>query len=191
MDKNRKPLLFLTLLLVSSLLHFIPIEDAFFFGKAKTERTNSPKMRAFVTGGGWIDSVEGAYNLDPSLTGRARFGFVSKYKDGAREPSGNIEFSFHMADLNFHSTGFEWLIIVGSMAKFKGTGAINGEEGYRFMVTVVDSYNSDGEMADIFRIEIWDMVSDMVIYDNKLMEGDDLQEGTVVCGGNITVHNKG
>ena len=33
----------------------------------------------FVTGGGWIDSPEGAYIPDPSLTGKANFGFVSKY----------------------------------------------------------------------------------------------------------------
>ena len=32
----------------------------------------------FVTGGGWIDSPAGAYTADPSLTGKANFGFVSK-----------------------------------------------------------------------------------------------------------------
>ena len=33
----------------------------------------------FVTGGGWIDSPAGAYAPDPTLTGKANFGFVSKY----------------------------------------------------------------------------------------------------------------
>ena len=37
----------------------------------------------FVTGGGWIDSPAGAYLADPSMTGKANFGFVSKYKKGA------------------------------------------------------------------------------------------------------------
>ena len=37
----------------------------------------------FVTGGGWIDSPAGAYIFDPSLTGKANFGFVSKYLKGA------------------------------------------------------------------------------------------------------------
>ncbi|MCK5415621.1 MAG: hypothetical protein KAJ35_09595, partial [Thermoplasmata archaeon] len=32
----------------------------------------------FVTGGGWIDSPEGAYVADETLSGRANFGFVSK-----------------------------------------------------------------------------------------------------------------
>jgi hypothetical protein len=40
----------------------------------------------FVTGGGWIDSPAGAYAPDPSLAGKATFGFVSKY--GAYRPDG-------------------------------------------------------------------------------------------------------
>ena len=40
----------------------------------------------FVTGGGWIDSPVGAYIPDPTLTGKANFGFVSKYKKGAQVP---------------------------------------------------------------------------------------------------------
>ncbi|MDX1409207.1 MAG: PKD domain-containing protein, partial [Saprospiraceae bacterium] len=36
----------------------------------------------FVTGGGWIDSPVGAFMSDPLLTGKANFGFVSKYKKG-------------------------------------------------------------------------------------------------------------
>src|SRR5204863_4620252 len=36
----------------------------------------------FVTGGGWITSPAGAYVTDPTLTGKANFGFVSKYEKG-------------------------------------------------------------------------------------------------------------
>jgi len=58
----------------------------------------------FVTGGGWINSPAGAYIADPSLTGKATFGFVSKYQKGANVPTGNTEFLFKVADLNFKST---------------------------------------------------------------------------------------
>lgn len=34
----------------------------------------------FVTGGGWITSPAGAYAANPALTGKATFGFESKYK---------------------------------------------------------------------------------------------------------------
>ena len=40
----------------------------------------------FVTGGGWINSPAGAYVADPTLTGKANFGFVSKYQKGATVP---------------------------------------------------------------------------------------------------------
>ncbi|MGH7676864.1 MAG: PKD domain-containing protein, partial [Gemmatimonadaceae bacterium] len=36
-----------------------------------------------VTGGGWIQSPAGAYDADPSLAGKATFGFVAKYQPGA------------------------------------------------------------------------------------------------------------
>ena len=48
----------------------------------------------FVTGGGWIDSPAGAYVADPSLTGKAIFGFVAKYKKGANVPDGTTQFVF-------------------------------------------------------------------------------------------------
>ena len=37
----------------------------------------------FVTGGGWIDSPEGAYSADPDLSGKSNFGFIAKYKKAA------------------------------------------------------------------------------------------------------------
>ena len=48
----------------------------------------------FVTGGGWIDSPAGAYAANPALTGKANFGFVSKYQNGNNVPTGNTEFQF-------------------------------------------------------------------------------------------------
>ncbi len=45
----------------------------------------------FVTAGGWIDSLPGAYQPDPSQTGKANFGFVAKYKKGDSLPGGNVE----------------------------------------------------------------------------------------------------
>jgi hypothetical protein len=62
----------------------------------------------FVTGGGWIDSPAGAYSAIPALTGKATFGFVSKYLKGANTPTGQTEFDLHVANFNFHSTAYEW-----------------------------------------------------------------------------------
>jgi hypothetical protein len=80
----------------------------------------------FVTGGGWIDSPLGAYKADETLSGKATFGFVAKYKKGANVPDGNTEFQFKAGDLNFHSTSYDWLVVAGANAKFRGVGTING-----------------------------------------------------------------
>lgn len=106
----------------------------------------------FVTGGGWIDSPEGAYVADPSLTGRANFGFVSKYKKGAHVPTGTTEFQFHAGDLNFHSTSYDWSVVAGNKAKFKGEGTINGVHGYTFQISADDDNGTcQGLVADSFR----------------------------------------
>ena len=134
----------------------------------------------FVTGGGWIDSPEGAYAPDPSLAGKANFGFVSRYKKGADIPSGQTEFQFKVADLNFHSSSYDWLVInqAGLRAQFKGTGTINGIGSYKFILWASD------DDTDTFRIKIWTEVDEVetVIYDN----GTDQAIG----GGNIVVHTK-
>jgi len=111
----------------------------------------------FVTGGGWIDSLPGAYVPDELLTGKANFGFVSR--------------------LNFHSSSYEWLVVnqAGTRAQFKGSGTINGDGVYKFMLRA-----GDGD-PDTFWIQIWEEIDDkeMVIYDN----GSDQS----VAGGSIIV----
>jgi hypothetical protein len=137
----------------------------------------------FVTGGGWINSLAGAYKPDPYLAGKASFGFVSKYKKGAIRPVGNAEFRFQVADLNFHSDTLQWLVVNqnGSNAQFKGEGTINGAvapswENYKFMI-----WATDGD-PDTFRIKIWYLDGDTVtvVYDNEI--------GQAIDRGNIVVH---
>jgi hypothetical protein len=138
----------------------------------------------FVTGGGWIDSPAGAYMPDPSLVGKATFGFVSKYKRGAIYPTGYTGFRFQVADLNFQSDTYDWLVLTGrDYVKFKGSGFINGElapngDEFKFMLWAGD------EEPDTFRIKIWYEVDDFehVVYDN----GMDQEIG----GGSIVVHTK-
>jgi PKD repeat protein len=143
----------------------------------------------FVTGGGWIDSPEGAYPADPTLTGKANFGFVSKYQHGAAVPSGNTQFRFRAADLGFHSTAYQWLVVAGPQAKFKGDGEINGVGDYGFMLSARDGQRPGGGGSDKFRIKIWDKATDAVIYDNQIEDDDDAPPTTVIGGGSIVIHN--
>ena len=143
----------------------------------------------FVTGGGWIDSPTGAYAADPTATGRANFGFVSKYKKGANTPTGQTEFRFTAGDLEFHSTSYDWLVVAGAHAKYKGVGTVNGAGNYGFMLTATDSDIQGGGASDSFRIKLWNMGDgDAVIYDNQPGADEYVYDGTELGGGNIKIH---
>ena len=148
----------------------------------------------FVTGGGWIDSPSGAYtpedNTDPDLKGKATFGFVSKYKKGATVPTGQTEFQFHVANLNFQSTSYQWLVIAGAKAHYKGWGTINGTGDYCFMLTAIDGQINGGVGLDKFRIQIWDENNnEALVYDNQVGELNDYADPTTaIAGGSIVIH---
>jgi hypothetical protein len=135
----------------------------------------------FVTGNGWIDSPAGAYKDDPSLTGRATLGFVSKYQKGATVPAGNTEVQFKAGSLNFRSGSYDSLVITGSdYAQFKGTGTINGAGTYKFEVWARDA------VSDTFRIRIWtedeSTGAETDVYDNGFDQA--------IGGGSIMIHTK-
>ncbi|MCL5958072.1 MAG: PKD domain-containing protein [Chloroflexi bacterium] len=141
----------------------------------------------FVTGGGWINSPPGAYPSNPALTGKATFGFVSKYEKGATVPTGNTEFQFKVANLNFHSTSYQWLIVSGPKAQFKGSGTINGAGDYGFMLTATDGHINGGGV-DKFRIKIWDRATGEIVYDNQMGDSDTADATTAIQGGSIVIH---
>ena len=139
-----------------------------------------------VSGGIAVDEHELVVPL--GVTGKANFGFVSKYKKGASVPTGNTEFHFKAGNLNFHSSSYDWLVITGNnTAKFKGEGTINGDvapngDPFKFQIWAGDGTGTNGE--DTFRIKIWweDGSVEHVVYDNG-MDQD-------IGGGNIVVHAK-
>src|SRR5205807_2103168 len=92
----------------------------------------------FVTGGGWINVQAGSYTGDPTLSGRANFGFNSQYKKGATVPTGETEFNFQVGNFNFHSDAYTWLVVSGYKAQYKGSGSVNGVSGYDFTLTAYD-----------------------------------------------------
>jgi PKD repeat protein len=143
---------------------------------------------AFVTGGGWIDSPAGAYVADPNLIGKANFGFVSKYEHGATVPTGNTTFRFQAANLGFQSTSYDWLVVGGARAQFKGTGTINGAGSYTFMLTAIDGQLNGGGGVDKFRIRIWG--DDGLVYDNQLNAPDTADPTTALVGGSIFIHKQ-
>jgi hypothetical protein len=120
----------------------------------------------------------GAGPIVESLSGKASFAFNAKYKKGANVPGGQTEFQFKAGDLNFHSSGYDWLVVDpgASSAQFKGTGTLNGADGYQFMIWVTDG------SPDTFRIQIWNAADGTVVYDNGMDQA--------IGGGSIVFHSK-
>jgi uncharacterized repeat protein (TIGR01451 family) len=145
----------------------------------------------FVTGGGWIDSPVGAYIPDPTLTGRATFGFVSKYKKGRTTPEGSTEFQFHAGDLNFHSNTYDWLVLAGPKAMYKGVGTVNGAGNFGFLLKAIDAKLTPNTDVDLFSIMIWDKdLGDLMLYDNGLGDVMDENPTQQIGNGQIVIHMK-
>jgi hypothetical protein len=145
----------------------------------------------FVTGGGWIASPAGACKLGAdcqAATGRADFGFVSRYRAGAAVPTGQTQFQFRAGTLTFHSGAYEWLVVAGARAQLKGTGTVNGGGTYGFLLTAVDGQVAGGGGMDRFRIKIWDKATGAIVYDNQMGANDGADTTTTLGGGSITIH---
>jgi PKD repeat protein len=142
----------------------------------------------FVTGGGWIMSPAGADVDHAAATGKATFGFNSKYKTGATLPAGQTQFQFKAGDLNFHSESYEWLVVAGAKAQYKGVGTINGVGSYGFMLSAIDSdvNANDSHTLDRFRIRIWGQSG--LVYDNQIGAEENADPTTALGGGSIVIH---
>jgi hypothetical protein len=73
-------------------------------------------------------------------------------------------------NLNFHSSTYEWLMVSGARAQFRGAGTINGAGNYGFIMTAIDSQINGGGGTDKFRIKIWDTGG--IVYDNQIGAAD-------------------
>ena len=143
----------------------------------------------FITGGGWIDVGAGSYSGDPSMSGRANFGFNSQYKKGATVPTGETEFNFHVAQFKFHSSKYDYLVVSGYKAQYKGTGEVNGVPGYSFRLTAYDGDLMNPKGPDKFRIKITGP-SGGVVFDNRVGKSDDVDtaDPQQISGGSIVIH---
>ncbi len=132
-------------------------------------------LLALATGGGWFWSAEGNLNGDFESEGKATFGFVVKYKHEAA--AGNLEFQYHVGDINLKDSNITWLIVSDVSAQFQGEGTINGEGLYTFRVLA-----KDGE-PDEFNIRIWQGTD---------TEADPIYKAihAELGGGNIMIHAK-
>ncbi|UGV41789.1 PKD domain-containing protein [Methanococcoides orientis] len=140
----------------------------------------------YVVGKGSFNSPAGAYVADSGLTGVATFDFSSKYKKDVL--TGETQFEFE--NLKFHSVDYEWMVVAGHKATYKGNGTVNGEGNYGFLMSVIDAELTSSADNDMFRIKIWDKDNnDAIVYDNMPDEDDDADSITAILKGRIQIRS--
>ena len=75
----------------------------------------------------------------------------------------------------------------GARAQYKGSGTINGAGDYGFMLTAIDEKLTPSTSVDLFRIKIWDKVSNALAYDNQLGK-DEFGDDATALGGRQHCH---
>jgi photosystem II stability/assembly factor-like uncharacterized protein len=137
--------------------------------------TATPATR-YTLGPGWITVAAGSYPLNPTLEGKLSFDFSSLTK--ASTPEALISFS--TGKLEFNASKYERVDISGAKAQFEGVGKINGDDGYRFILTVIDGQAASGGGVDKFRIKIWSDNTGEVVFDNQMGDSNDAEPTTRV-----------
>ena len=132
-----------------------------------------------ATGGGWFWSAQGNLKGDPESEGKATFGFVVRYKQEAA--AGNLEFQYHVGDINLKDSEITWLMVSDVSAQFQGEGTLNGEGLYTFRVLAKDGDQAGGQ-PDELTIRIWQGTD---------TEADPIYQAihAQLGGGNIIIHN--
>ena len=107
-------------------------------------------------------------------------------------PPAILQFQFQAGNLSFQSVSYQWLVVGGAKAQFKGAGTINGTGRYGFLLTAIDGQLNGGGGSDKFRIKLWDLDNgDAIVYDNLMGAADDANPTTVLGGGSIVIHKSG
>ena len=108
---------------------------------------------------------------------------------GPSAPTGSTQFRFQSAGFRFESTSYQWLVVAGARAQFKGVGTVNGNSGYGFMVTATDGDEPGGGGTDKFRIKVWQMADGTIVFDNVLGSSDDINSANpqVIGAGSVNI----
>jgi hypothetical protein len=134
----------------------------------------------YTYGGGYFNSPAGAVTSNPSVTGKASYGFSVNYFKGATYPKGETQFEFKVGEFEFNALNFEYMAIAGAKAQMKGTGKIiGGQSGINFILTVSDG-QLDGTGIDKIRMKIYNKNTTEVYYDNQPGASDALNPTTPV-----------
>ena len=141
----------------------------------------------FVTGSGSFDTPAGSNPANTDFTGKTHFGFNAKYKkDGSLDGTTKMDWKPKETDIDLDSLSYQWLVINGNKAQFKGTGKIMGQGSYTFLITVIDGGTTN---PDKLRIKITNNADNSIVYDNQMGAPDSADPTMTIAKGQIKIHN--
>ncbi|HSW53722.1 MAG TPA: 5'-nucleotidase C-terminal domain-containing protein [Ignavibacteriaceae bacterium] len=116
--------------------------------------------RSTVIGAGWMNSSQGSYPLNKLLCDKLFFEFHMMDRGLNYEPFGKVTIRYPQANFTFKSNVCNWLLLENQTATLRGTGKINNQGNFGFLLIAEDS-------PDKLRIVIWDKNNgDNIVYDN-------------------------
>ena len=128
---------------------------------------------------GWIDSQQGAYVPDPTVTGTLNFNMNIHNINHPNSAQGVVKIKFPAAGINLTGNSLEFLLVDDNTITIRGEGKNTGKGKYGFLVTAFDG----GNTGDLIKIVIWDKLDgDRIIYDNVVMDA--------LAGGYINILNQ-
>jgi photosystem II stability/assembly factor-like uncharacterized protein len=88
-----------------------------------------------------------------------------------------------IGNLEFNAMNYDFRALSGARTQFKGFGKVNNQEGYKYVLTVIDGQAPGGGGVDKFRIKIWNDKTGEVVFDNQVGDADDADPTTPVGAG--------
>jgi hypothetical protein len=100
---------------------------------------------------------------------------------------GNFPLAAQGGTLVLARSTFEWLVVQGPIATFRGTGTLVSGVAVGFQVTARDGKVA-GDKIDRVRIRIWNRATDVVLFDTEPGAPDLAAPTVALQGGNVTLH---
>lgn len=153
-----------------------------------------PSSKNYTYGGGKFMSPAGSLKSNPTATGLVAFGFTSNYYKNSTFPKGETLLDFKVGDFTFSALNFDYLVVSGVKAQFKGLGKMtNGlveQSGLAFILTVIDGQLTGGGGVDKIRMKIYNKKTNQVYYDTQFGSSDaDAPVTPVESGSTIVIGN--
>ncbi len=153
-----------------------------------------PNSKNYTYGGGKFISPAGALKSNSSATGLVAFGFTSNYYKNSTFPKGETLLDFKVGDFTFSALNFDYLVVSGVKAQFKGLGKMtNGlveQSGLAFILTVIDGQLTGGGGVDKIRMKIYNKKTGQVFYDTQSGSSEvDAPVTPVESGSTIVIGN--